>query len=439
MRVLCGPLVRQTGAMRRRIVALAVAAAVLAISLFGLPLAVGVAKYNANDERSELERIATRAALTITDDLSASVAPPAPSDDQEVQVGVYSPAGQLISGRGPATSDDAVQQAAGGDVAVSDAGADIAVAVPVESGGTLTGVVRASTPRSEITLKTALVWLLMAGFALLAGLLTWAIARRMGARLARPLEDLADAAQVLGDGDFTVRTTRSGIAEIDSVGSALDSTAQRIGATLQRERAFTANASHQLRTPLAGMRLQLEAALESGVDPHQAMRTAVESIDRLERTVKDLMALTRDTDRPQARVLDLEDVFSDARRTWHDQLTTQGRTLRTNTRGAPQPRAAEAAIRQVLNVLLDNAFTHGTGTVTVTARDAGGPLAVDVADEGHGLEPDTDPFSGDRRDGHGIGLPLARSLTEAEGGRLILTSTTPTTFTFLLPAANEPE
>jgi signal transduction histidine kinase len=278
----------------------------------------------------------------------------------------------------------------------------------------------------------------MIGLAVLAVGLTWLLARRMAARLAGPIEDLSGAAQVLGDGDFTVRTGRSGIAEIDSVGASLDSTAQRLGETLDRERAFSANASHQLRTPLAGLRLQLEAALQSpGADLRAAIRAGIESADRLEQTVTDLLSLARDKGQGRTNVADLGRLLDEVRIAWHGQLASQGRALRVSARGAPKPAAAEAAIRQILNVLLDNAFTHGSGTITVTGRDAGDALAIDVTDEGTGVGQGHDPFLR-RTDGHGIGLALARSLAEAERGRLILGSAAQTTFTLLLPAAAEP-
>jgi signal transduction histidine kinase len=281
----------------------------------------------------------------------------------------------------------------------------------------------------------------MAGLAVLASGLTWLVARRMAARLAQPLEDLSRAAQVLGDGDFTVRTARTGIAEIDLVGASLDSTAQRLGETLERERAFSANASHQLRTPLAGLRLQLEAALQSpSADPRVAIRSAIESTDRLERTINDLLALARDNRGPHAAAADLEGLLAEVRIGWHGQLASAGRALRVSARGAPAPHASEAAIRQILNVLLDNAFTHGSGTVTVMARDAGETLAIDVTDEGTSLDDGDDPFARHTNchNGHGIGLALARSLAEAEHGRLILGSAAPTCFTLLLPAVPEP-
>lgn len=419
--------------MRRRIVTLAIAAAVLAISLFGLPLAAGVAKYNLDDDRNELERMAARTALSVVDGLAGDQPPAVQSPQPQTTIGLYSPGGELRSGTGPSTSDKVVRRALGGQVADGNSEGDIVVAVPIVVRGDLLGVIRAATPYSEVTLKTGVIWLAMTGLAAIAVIPTWLVARRMAGRLAHPLEDLSAAAGALGDGDFTVRTKRSGIPEIDAVGESLDTTAQRLGETLERERSFSANASHQLRTPLAGLRLQLEAALETpGADMRAAIRAGIESADRLERTVTDLLALAR-RNGSHGSVADMSALLADVRTTWQAQLESEGRELRTNTRAAPQPLAAEAAIRQILNVLVDNAFTHGSGAVTVTARDAGETLAVDVADEGTGIDDQHDPFTR-QVDGHGIGLALARSLAEAENGRLILSSATPTCFTLLLPA-----
>ncbi|TCO54899.1 sensor histidine kinase [Actinocrispum wychmicini] len=424
--------------MRRRIVTLAIAAAVLAISLFGLPLAAGVAKYNLDAERTELERMAARAALTVAAELPGDQPPSVQSPEPETVIGLYSPDGALRSGNGPSTSDQVVRRALRDQVADGSANGDVVVAVPIDVNGTLVGVVRAATPYSEVMLRTGMIWLAMAGLAAIAVVPTWLVARRMAARLAHPLEDLSAAAGVLGDGDFTVRTARTGIPEIDAVGMSLDTTAQRLGETLERERSFSASASHQLRTPLAGLRLQLEAALETpDMDLRAAIRAGIDSADRLERTVTDLLALARRNGVARGPVADVAALLADVRTTWHTQLASEGRDLTTRLRAAPQPRAAEAALRQILNVLVDNAFTHGSGNVTVTARDAGETLAVDVADEGTGIDEQHDPFTR-QVDGHGIGLSLARSLAEAENGRLILSSATPTCFTLLLPTVESP-
>jgi signal transduction histidine kinase len=279
--------------------------------------------------------------------------------------------------------------------------------------------------------------LAMLGLALLAVGATWLLARRMAARLARPLEELAGTAARLGDGDFTARTRPAGITEIDSVGAALNTTAGRIGETLERERAFSSDASHQLRTPLTGLRLQLEAALENpDREPRAAIASGIAAADRLERTIDDLLALARDTG-STSDTADLDQLLAEVRQDWHWPLAAKGRALRIVVRDAPRPSAEGAAVRHILKVLLDNAFIHGRGTVTVTARDAGGVLAIDVADEGPGIDVDTDLFA--RRqyagDDHGIGLALARSLAEAESGRLRLSTPAPPTFTLLLPTA----
>jgi signal transduction histidine kinase len=109
-------------------------------------------------------------------------------------------------------------------------------------------------------------------------------------------------------------------------------------------------------------------------------------------------------------------------------LAAAGRPLHVEVTGAPvdlRTTASPAAIRQVLDVLLDNAATHGAGAVGVVVRPSGGGIALDVTDDGSGFAQPDGVFA--RRSGrsagspgHGIGLALARSLTEAEGGRLLL-------------------
>ncbi|WP_236796136.1 ATP-binding protein [Amycolatopsis sp. GM8] len=420
--------------MRKRIVALTVAAAVLAISLFGLPLAAGVAKYYLDDERAELERVADSTALALADDLArhpATVQLPATGGDADVAV--YAPDGRLLAGTGPATADEIVARAMAGEPVRGDP--DLAFATPVTDDGVLVGVVRTTGGRFEFYLRIVLTWLVMLGLAVAALGLTWLVARRMAARLARPLEELSRTARRLGEGDFTVRARPAGVAEIDSAGTAVNTTAERIGDMLERERAFSANASHQLRTPLAGLRLQLEAALDT-TDPdevHAAVRDGIETADRLERTIHDLLTLARDQ-RPATGAADLGALLAEVEQGWRGLLAAGGRQLRIVVDDPPAPRASEAAIRQILAVLLDNAVSHGRGTVTVTARDAGGAFAVDVSDEGPGIGDDLDPFA--RREsgtGRGIGLGLARGLAEAEGGRLWLSRPAPPTFSLLLP------
>ena len=428
--------------MRTRIVGLAVLAAVLAIGLFGVPLALAVAQYALTDERAKLERMADAAALAVSADVLRGDTPtwsPATKGNADLAVYVYDgyPHILRIMGTGPARGDTTVEQALGGAIGRDDPDRELIVAVPVTHQGEVIGAVRTASPRSAVHQQIGLAWLAMTGLAGLAIGTVWLVARHQAGRLARPLEELSGAARRLGEGDFSVRTPPVDITEIDAVSSALNSTAVRLDTMLARERAFSADASHQLRTPLTGLRLRLEAALDRpGEDLRDAITAGIAAADRLEQTIDELLALARDT-RPSGAPLDLPTLLEEIERGWHDRLAAQGRPLRVAVDPqAPPSTASTAAVRQVLTVLLDNATTHGCGAVTVAVRDATHALAIDVSDEGAGLTtPEPELFTRRSRlaNGHGIGLALARSLAEAEGGRLRLTQPAPPTFTLLVP------
>jgi signal transduction histidine kinase len=256
-------------------------------------------------------------------------------------------------------------------------------------------------------------------------------------RLAAPLEDLTRSAQALGDGDFTIRAPRSNVREADQAGLALEATARRLGEVLDRERAFSANVSHQLRTQLTGMMLGLEAALaRPDAALADAIHTALGRGERLQTVIDDLVRLTRDN-RTGSAPLDVPAVLDEVRECWQGPLAAQGRRLTVGVPDDLPPVAASAAaVRQILRVLLDNALIHGEGEVTVEVADLADGIAIEVADRGPGVPEGVDVFARRAADGHGIGLALARSLAEAEAGRLVLRRTAPPVFSLLLsPAA----
>jgi len=420
-----------------------VLAAMLATALFGIPLAAAAARYFTADEHNELERVADAAALAVSGDLARSQNPAAlPRPEAGTEVSVYNPSGVRVSGTGPAVPGPLVAHAGGGTVASGQIDGRFAVAVPVSDGDTIAGVVLVTAGRAQVYRRIGEAWLAMIGLAAGAVAVSWLLARRQVRRLTDPLEQLSRAAERLGAGDFSVRTEPGGIAEIDSVNASLNSTAHRLGALVDRERAFTADASHQLRTPLTGLRLGLEAALETpGRDPRPAMLDALAAADRLQATVTDLLALARDTPR-SAEPLDLDKLLQEVRDNWNGVLAAHDRPLRIEVR-APVPMAdmSHACAQQILDVLLDNARQHGRGTVTIGVRDAEDALAIDVSDEGRPITRDPQGLFV-RRSAHatgtGIGLALARSLAESERGRLILTTRYPPTFTLLLQSRRIP-
>jgi signal transduction histidine kinase len=342
-----------------------------------------------------------------------------------------------VIGDGPARADSVVRDSICGQVTNDpNAPGGFAVGVPVTDGTTVTGVIRAATPYPGVWLRIAGAWAIMLALEVVAVGTTWLLARRQARGLSAPLEDLAGAAQRLGEGDFSVRANASGIPEIDAAGTALDVTATRLDHLVDRERTFSSTASHQLHTPLTGLRLTLETALDASVpEQRAAVVRALDSADRLERTIGDLLSLARHRPRGRAE-LPLPALVKDWSAAWAPVLESRGRRLQvTLAPEVPASRASEAAVRQVVDVLLDNAVVHGRGTVGLVVRDAGATIAIDVTDEGDG-PPDPDGVFRSREGaapGHGIGL--ARALAEAEGGRLVLSRARPPVFSLLLPAA----
>jgi signal transduction histidine kinase len=399
-----------------------------------------VLKYAKSNERTKLLLGADAAAAAVSADVLRGKMPTDLRDPNDgTHLAVYVDRGLRILGTGPEGGDPAVYAALHGEISNKDLNGELVVAVPVTHDTDVIGAVRAASPVMAVYRQVVLVWLGMLGLGGLAIGMVWLVARRQARRLARPLEELSEAARRLGQGDFSVRTTPAAIPEIDSVGSALNSTAGRLDAMLARERSFSADASHQLRTPLTGLRLRLEAALEHpGQDLRQAITDGIAAADRLEQTIEELLALARDTRSSNATPLDLPVLLDEIEAGWHDRLAAQDRALHVAVDPlAPVSLASTAAVRQVLTVLLDNAATHGSGTVSVAVRNAADALAIDVSDEGIGITaPEPELFTRRSRlaDGHGIGLALARSLAEAEGGRLRLTRPAPPTFTLLVPA-----
>jgi signal transduction histidine kinase len=428
--------------VRRRIVVLVVAAGIVAIAVFGLPLAGLVLAYVSVAETAEQSGTATVAALTVAVDLARGTDPQLPPvrsgtgtsgpGRSSTDVGLYDLTGRRITGTGPDTADAAVRQVLAG---ASNAAQDGVVAVPVLGPNDQpAGAVRVSEGPGEVVARVAWIWAAMLVLAAAAVLGAAAIAVRQGRRLAGPLEALSTAARRLGDGDFSARTERAGIPEIDSLGADLDTTAERLGTSLARWQAFSRDASHQLRTPLTGLSMTLETLLD---DPavelppaaHDAVVVALRSADGLRQTIDDLLELARTTARPTTQVA-VRPVVDDVLGHYRPLVTRAGRRVVVVADGRVPPAvAATAALRQIVTVLVDNALRHGSGTISVRLRGVGTAVAVEVGDEGWIV----DPGGG----AGGIGLSIARDLADSQGARLALTSADPTTFTLMLLAGDD--
>ncbi|MFI6184268.1 ATP-binding protein [Nonomuraea sp. NPDC051191] len=418
--------------LRRRVLVVIVSVTALAVALFLVPLAIAVNILYHDQTVAALQRDAAWVAAAVPDEPRGSLKLPTglPGD---LAIGGYTTAGARLFGNGPALSHLATSSK---DGRVHDAVEEgfLAVSAPVPSDEGPALIIRVATPNAQVEQRIHQAWLLMGGLALIVIALAAGAAVRQSARLAAPLERLTAAAQALGGGDFSVRTAPSGLREADQAAQALESTARRLGDVLARERAFSADVSHQLRTGLTGLLLGLESALSRpGTDLAPAVQAALSRGERLQEVLDDLVRLSRDNRTPAER-LDVDALMEEIRQEWHGPLAQVGRRLTITVEPALPPVTAQpAAVRQILRVLLDNALRHGRGEVAVTVSDVGPGMAVEVSDHGPGMATDSDPFVRSSGHSHGIGLALARSLAEAEGGRLVLSRASPPLFSLLLP------
>lgn len=232
--------------------------------------------------------------------------------------------------------------------------------------------------------------------------------------------------------------------EIRRVATAQNAMLDRLTSLLLRERHFSADASHQLRTPLAGLQLTLDNLLDalpalSEAALRPGLTDAAGQVRALEATVSDLLQLARPTpdEAPTVAPRALAIILSEVESRWHGTLAAMGRRLvirRDTGVGDSEVLVPGFVVSEILAVLLENAVEHGRGTMVVDVRDLGDVLALDVADEDAVLVgPDTVFERGQSGgDGTGISLALARSMAESIGGRLMLASVAPTRFSCLV-------
>ena len=305
-------------------------------------------------------------------------------------------------------------------------------AVPIVEGARRTGAVRVTQSvdavRAEVRRDTlALIGLGVAALAL--GLL---VAWMLAGYLSRPLRGLTAAARRVEAGDLDARAQEGGAREHREVAHAFNDMTERVGQSMAAQRDFVANAAHQLRTPLTGLRLRLEAAGLKADD--DALRRDLDAgeheAERLARTVTDLLTLAREGQRPPAPApLALSAAGEAAVQRWRGVAEERdlGLALRDHSGGA-RVRASAEDVAAVLDNLVENALDHtapGT-TVAIELDAAGGDGRLAVLDAGPGLGPGEEErvferfFRGSSRSsrpgGSGLGLTIVRVLARRWGG-----------------------
>jgi len=351
------------------------------------------------------------------------------------RVFVIDGAGNLIASSegvpaGTPTDDPIALQALQGNIAQGrhHEGRDVlSTAVPIIRNGRTVGALEVEQDLDAVHDQVRQDVLALIGIGLLALALGLGVAWILAGSIARPLRSLGEAARRRAAGDADARAPARGSREQVEVAEEFNEMADRLDAVLESQRAFVADASHQLRTPLTGLRLRLEAAGLKTDDP--AVRRELEAAEhesaRLEGLVSDLLELASTEQPAEEESTDLAAAVRDAVERWRGPADDSGHGLRLDEKGGGVVRAGETEIAAILDNLIENALKYSPrgSTVTVECARVDGTGTIGVISESGPIDPELSRRAFERfyrgsgrRDGTGLGLPIVAALARRRGG-----------------------
>jgi two-component system, OmpR family, sensor kinase len=302
-------------------------------------------------------------------------------------------------------------------------------AVPVTNVGVV-GAVRVTQNVDAVghrIRRSILVLIGIGAFALLIGLL---IAWFLAGSLSKPLRDLARTARRVEEGDLESRAEVTGPPEHREVAIAFNDMTERLGRVLAAQREFVANASHQLRTPLTGLRLRIESARDRGnAEVDDDLAAAELELGLLTA----LLTLAREGgEPPPGSAVSLAEAARRAEQRWRPHADQRGQRLVLEGNGDAVADASDEDVAIVLDNLIENAlhYSPSPSTVTVAWGETNGEAWLTVLDEGPGLEPGEEAAVFDRfargnagrrgPGGTGLGLAIVQTLARRWRGRATL-------------------
>jgi signal transduction histidine kinase len=311
----------------------------------------------------------------------------------------------------------------------------LVVRVSVGDATSPVGTVVLSRAEGPVEDRVHTLWLLLGGAALLALVVGALVGRLLGRWIATPLRSLVVAAEGVGAGSLSARAEAdAGPPQVREVGAAFNAMADRVTSLLEAQTMMTADVSHQLRTPLAALRLRLDLL---GDEVDEALRPEVSGmiaeISRLSRLVDGLLAVAgAEAAVASPRTVDVAAVCAERVGSWEPLAAERG--IRLNLRnGVHSPtRITPGHLEQILDNVLANALdalpAGGTIRLDVTASDT--TTTLRIADDGPGMDPELrehafDRFVTDRRGdgGTGLGLAIVGRLVAADHGNAELLET----------------
>jgi len=298
-------------------------------------------------------------------------------------------------------------------------------AVPIFDQGRTIGAVRVTQSNAAVGERVRRNVLVVIGVGLAALGLGLGLAWILAGSLARPLRALALTARRVEDGELAARADVTGAREQQEVALAFNDMTERLESAIEAQREFVGNASHQLRTPLTGLRLRLEAAGLKAKDPavvHE-LQLAEAEVQRLTRLLNSLLTLAREGDRPTPRApVSLRQAAAAAHERWLARVEASDHRLELDGDADVSVRAGEEDVAITLDNLIENALVYSPSGTTITISWSGnGRLAV--LDEGPGVSPGEERqvferFRRGRADhpGTGLGLAIVDTLARRWGG-----------------------
>jgi two-component system sensor histidine kinase TctE len=250
-----------------------------------------------------------------------------------------------------------------------------------------------------------------------------------------PLAQLQERIRARRPDDLSPIDSRHVPEEISPLVGSLNDMLARLSQTIDMQKRFIADAAHQMKTPLAGMRTQSELALRQ-VDPgeiHRSLEQLAKSSESATRLVNQLLALARAENQPHAGLafepLDLGSVARATVQDWVQASFAQRIDLGYEAPDDPVTISGNAImLRELLSNLIDNAlrYTPPEGSVTVRVRRDGGQALLEVEDTGPGIAPAERPrvferfyrILGSNAPGSGLGLAIVREIAQQHGAEV---------------------
>jgi two-component system, OmpR family, sensor kinase len=308
-------------------------------------------------------------------------------------------------------------------------------AAPIIEDGRPEGAVRVTQSVDAVNREVRNDIIALIGVGLVALLLGLAVAWLLAGSLAKPLRGLAASARRVARGDLDARADVEGSSEQREVATAFNDMTGRLGRSLRAQGEFVANASHQLRTPLTGLRLRLEAAAAKTDDPsvRDELAAAEHETERLARLLAELLTLAGERERPEPQPVDVGDAAAGAFERWRRPATRSGHELIVDEGQPTEVRAATEDVAAMLDNLIENALSYSPagGSVTIGWRSDDRHVRIAVDDEGPGIEEDESERVFERfyrgsasggQDGTGLGLNVVEALAKRWDGEASLSN-----------------